>query len=118
MDREVVPLADVGAAWNVAARATELAEARGLLEAQAWNLYGVVELGLLTGEWDRAVDAALRAIDLGERNAYHRPVVRSWFAVLPIGTARGDETLDRAAVQPGETRELVVVCQVELRDDE
>jgi class 3 adenylate cyclase len=88
---------DAVAAWDASARASELAEARGLVEAQAWNLYGVVELGLLSGEWDRAVGASLSAIELGERNAYHRPVVRSWFAVLPIANARGDERLLRRA---------------------
>lgn len=71
-------------------RAAELAEARGLTELLVWNGYARVEAGLVSGEWDAAVEAGLHAVDLGERNSYHRAVVRTWFAIVPIAGARRD----------------------------
>src|SRR5215218_3532420 len=81
---EAVPLAE---------RAVELAEARGLREALAWSHYGSVELGLVSGQWDRAVAAGRRALEIGVANGYDRPVVRTWSAVLPIAAARRDTAL-------------------------
>ena len=44
------------------------------------------------------VAAGRAAIELGERNGYHRAAVRTWFALLPIAGARGDfELLLRGA---------------------
>ena len=81
---EAVPLAE---------RAVELAEARGLREALAWSHYGCVELGLVSGQWDWAVAAGRRALEIGVANGYDRPVVRTWSAILPIAAARRDTAL-------------------------
>jgi class 3 adenylate cyclase/tetratricopeptide (TPR) repeat protein len=75
--------------WDLLDQAAELAEAHGLSERIAWLDYERAEAGLVSGQWDRALEAGLRAVDLGERNAYHRPVVRTWFTLLPIARARG-----------------------------
>jgi hypothetical protein len=77
----------------VADRAIELAEARGLRENLAWSHYAVVEIGLISGDWDEAVASARRALDIGVPNGYDRAVVRTLSAVLPIAAARGDEAL-------------------------
>jgi class 3 adenylate cyclase/tetratricopeptide (TPR) repeat protein len=78
-------------------RGDELCRARGLLEELAWTEYVRTELGLLTGDWDGALAAGLRAVDLAERNAYRRAGIRSWYAILPIAAARQDEELLRRA---------------------
>jgi class 3 adenylate cyclase len=75
------------------ARAIELCEARGLREDLAWSHYAGVELGLVSGDWDGAVAAARRALDLGIPNGYDRAVVRTWSAVLPLAAARDDRLL-------------------------
>ena len=76
-----------------AERAVELCESRGLREALAWSHYASVEVGLVSGEWDDAIAAARRALDLGVRNGYDRAVVRTWSAVLPLASARNDQLL-------------------------
>jgi hypothetical protein len=43
---------------------------------------------LAAGDWDDALDVGLAAIDVGERHAFDRVVVRTWFALLPIAVAR------------------------------
>jgi class 3 adenylate cyclase/tetratricopeptide (TPR) repeat protein len=85
------------AAADALARADELCRARGLLEELAWTDYARTELGLLTGDWDVALAAGLRAVDLAERNAYRRAGIRSWYAILPIAAARRDEEVLRRA---------------------
>jgi tetratricopeptide (TPR) repeat protein len=76
-----------------------VAEAHGLTEDVAWAEYGRVEDGLMHGDWEAAVAAGIRALDLSDRNAYHRVQVRTWFALSPIAAARGlTELLQRAAV--------------------
>jgi hypothetical protein len=52
-----------------------------------------VELGLVSGQWDRAVAAGRRALEIGVANGYDRPVVRTWSAILPIAAARRDTVL-------------------------
>ena len=78
---------------RIAERAVELCEARGLRERLAWSHYVRVEIGLVSGDWDGAVAAARRALDIGVLNGYDRAVVRTWSAVLPIASARNDERL-------------------------
>lgn len=74
-----------------------LAEAHGLTEHLVWNDYSLVEVGLVSGDWDTAIAAGQAAVELGERNGYHRATIRSWFALLPIAGARGDfELLSKA----------------------
>ncbi len=75
--------------WEILDRGTELAEAHGLTERLAWLDYERAESGLVSGRWDGALESGLRGIELGERNGYHRPVVRNWFVLLPIAQARG-----------------------------
>jgi tetratricopeptide (TPR) repeat protein len=78
-------------------RAAEIALAHGLTEDVAWIDYARSELGFVSGDWDAALEAGLRAIELGERNAYHRPVVRTWFVVVAIASARGGrDVVERA----------------------
>jgi hypothetical protein len=51
------------------------------------------------GDWKTAVEAGIRALDLADRNGYHRVQVRTWFALSPIAAASGlRELLQRAAV--------------------
>jgi hypothetical protein len=76
-----------------AERAIELCESRGLREALAWSHYVIVEVGLVSGDWDGAVAAARRALDIGIASGYDRAVVRTWSAVLPIAAARGERAL-------------------------
>ena len=79
-------------------RAAAIAEARGLTEETAWNDYARTEVGLLLGDWDRAIEAGIRALDLADMNAYHRVQVRTWFALSPIAAATGRvELLERAS---------------------
>lgn len=79
--------------------AAVVAEAHGLTEDAAWADYGWVEDGLMYGDWESALEAGIRALDLADRNAYHRVQVRTWFALSPIAAARGmRDLLERAAV--------------------
>jgi class 3 adenylate cyclase/tetratricopeptide (TPR) repeat protein len=78
-----------GDAWPRLEAAAELAEAHGLREEAAWIDYVRTEAGFLGGDWDLAMEAGLRAIDVAERNAYHRVAVRTWFALIAIAVARG-----------------------------
>jgi tetratricopeptide (TPR) repeat protein len=114
--RQVAELATARQAWNIAANAIrqrgailvddepyaalafideaeELAQQHGLVEAGAWCDYMRAEAFLSSGDWDDAVAAGLRAIEVGEAHDMHRPVVRSWFALRPIAVARGDLAL-------------------------
>jgi class 3 adenylate cyclase len=79
----------------VATRAVDLAETRGLRENLAWGHYVCVEIGLVSGDWDTAVEQARRALAIGIPNGYDRPVLRTWSTVLPIAAARADEELLR-----------------------
>jgi hypothetical protein len=67
----------VDEAWPLLDRATEVAQAHGLSEQMAWTDYAWAEAGFLSGDWDRAWEAGLDAIEVAERNAYHRAVVRA-----------------------------------------
>jgi hypothetical protein len=78
------------AARPLIARAIELGTTRGLRESLAWSHYAESEVGLVTGDWDGAVTAARRALEIGIANGYDRPVVRTWSTVLPVASARGD----------------------------
>jgi tetratricopeptide (TPR) repeat protein len=86
---------DRAAAAAVLDEADALARSRGLLEELAWTEYTRAELCLLYGDWDAAVAAGLRAADLVERYGYRRAGIRSWYVLLPIASARGDQELLR-----------------------
>lgn len=70
-------------------RAEEVATAHGLREEEAWVAFGRAEAALVTGDWELAWNAGERAIAIGEANAYHRPVVRTWTVLTPIALAQG-----------------------------
>jgi predicted ATPase/class 3 adenylate cyclase len=78
--------------------ADRLAHARGLTEARAWCDYTRAEALAVLGAWDDATAAGLRAIALGQEHGYHRAVVRTWHAILPIAAAREDASLLARAV--------------------
>jgi class 3 adenylate cyclase/tetratricopeptide (TPR) repeat protein len=79
------------------ARAADLAQAHGLIEEMAWIDYMGTEIGLVIGDWNAALAAGVRALDMADRGAYHRVQVRTWFALSPIAFARGQRSLlDRA----------------------
>ena len=78
-------------------RAEDLCRARGLTESLAWTEYTRAELGQLYGDWDGAIAAGRRAIELGVANAYHRVTLRTWSCLLPIAAARRDEALGAEA---------------------
>ena len=70
--------------------ATELAEAHGQTEQIGWTELSRAETLLVIGDWDAALEAAERAITLGERYAYERLTFRTWMVVLPILAERRD----------------------------
>lgn len=74
-------------------RAIELCETRGLRESLTWSHHAAVELGLVSGDWDGAVAAARRALEIGVGSGYDRAVVRTWSAVLPLAAERDDRAL-------------------------
>ncbi len=78
-------------------RAEEIARAHGLTEELAWTEYARAEAFMTSSDWDAAVAAGLRALEIAEPNAYHRAAVRTWFVLVPIAFARGDaELLERS----------------------
>jgi class 3 adenylate cyclase/tetratricopeptide (TPR) repeat protein len=93
-DRALVPIA----------AAADVAAAYGLIEAGGWADYMRAEAALSAGRWDEAVEAGLRAVELGETHGYHRVVVRSWFVLLPLARAQGRADLIRQAHPRFETR--------------
>jgi class 3 adenylate cyclase/tetratricopeptide (TPR) repeat protein len=78
-------------------RAAEVATAHGLTESGGWSDYAQAEAYFCMGRWDDAIEAGLRAVDLGEAHEFHRLVVRSWFVLLPLARARGRVDLMRQA---------------------
>ncbi|HUG48632.1 MAG TPA: adenylate/guanylate cyclase domain-containing protein, partial [Candidatus Limnocylindria bacterium] len=84
--------------WPLADRAEDVARRRGGEEDVAWVDYLRAETGFVSGDWRAAMNCGLRAVELGERYAYHRVVVRTWHVLLPIAEARGERDLiSRAA---------------------
>ncbi len=82
---------------QTADRVAALAEGRGFTEEIAWDDYLRAECAMVTGDWELAWDAGVRAIDLGERNAYHRAVVRTWAVLVLLADACGrTDILERA----------------------
>ncbi len=78
--------------------AREIAVARGFTEDAGWADYVESEAAFVIGDWNRAVDAGRRAMDVGQHNAYWRLTVRAVHVMVPIAAARGDRhMLERAA---------------------
>ncbi len=92
-------------ALPVIAAGAEIADAYGLLESRGWMDYMRAEIDLSAGRLGEAIDAGLRAIELGEERGYHRVVVRSWFVLLPIARAQGRNDLIRQAFPRFDERE-------------
>jgi tetratricopeptide (TPR) repeat protein len=78
-------------------RAAEVANAHGLTESGGWSDYIRAEAYFCLGRWDEAVEAGLRAIELGDTHEFHRLVIRSWFVLLPLARARKQDDLIRQA---------------------
>ena len=78
-------------------RVREMAHALGRLEDAGWADYLGSEAGFVSGEWDRAYELGLRAVDLGEKYAYRRLTVRTYHVLVPIATVRGDPALLKRA---------------------
>ncbi len=84
-------------ARRAADRVTQIARSRGSTEAGVWADYLRAEGALVDGDWGSAAAAGLQAIEVGDRNAYHRAVVRTWAVVVLIADATGQvEPLERA----------------------
>jgi class 3 adenylate cyclase/tetratricopeptide (TPR) repeat protein len=84
--------------------AADVAGAYGLVEAGGWADYLRAEAHMSAGRWEEAIEAGLRAIEVGEAHGYHRVVVRSWFVLLPVARAQGREDLIRRAFPRFEMR--------------
>ena len=78
--------------------ARELALAHGLVERLAWVEHAEAEAALAAGDWALAISAGMRAVELGEKHGYDRVTVRTWAALLPAASLRGETAiLARAA---------------------
>jgi hypothetical protein len=78
--------------------ARQTALAHGLTEDAGWTFYQEAEAAFVHGDWDRAMEAGLRAVDMGEANAYLRLTVRTLHVLIPIASVRGERSvLERAA---------------------
>jgi len=89
---------DAAAALPDIGAAREIAIAHGLTEQVGWSNYVEAEACFASGDWDRAVAAGTRAMDLADQNAYLRLNVRTIHVMIPIAATRGDRrTLERAA---------------------
>jgi len=90
--------ADADTFEDLAGRADAFADAHGQTESQAWLALLRAGRWFVSGDWDEAAALARIAVDLGEAGGYHRAVVRTWFVLGPIASARRDRaTLERAA---------------------
>jgi class 3 adenylate cyclase len=81
---------DPAGAAAILAPARELAVARGLVERLGWLDHATADAALGAGDWDTALEAGMRAVELGERHGYDRISVRSWSALLPVASLRGE----------------------------
>jgi len=81
---------DPRAALPLLVAAAELASAHGLTEQGGWCDYSRCEVLWVLGDWDGALLAGLRAVELAERYAYERLAFRTWMILLQIAAASGD----------------------------
>jgi len=80
------------------ATARDMTTAYGLVEDGGWVLYAEAEAAFAAGDWSRALDRAVAAMDVGEANEYLRLTVRAIHVAVPIASIRGDRAiLERAA---------------------
>jgi class 3 adenylate cyclase len=73
--------------------AAEVCVAYGLTEEAAWVDYLRTEAGFLDGDWDGAVAAGRRAIEVAASRGFDRIQIRTWFTLAPIAAARSDGAL-------------------------
>jgi tetratricopeptide (TPR) repeat protein len=73
--------------------AAELAATHGLTEQLGWCELGRCEARFVIGDWDEALGAGRRALDLAERYAYIRLGFRTWMVLLPMLAARLEPSL-------------------------
>ena len=115
---------DRAAAFDRLEQAADLAERYALYDRLGWVGQTRTELWLATGDWDGASVAGLATVELGVARAFHRVVVRTLSALLPIAHARRDlETLALAAdwferfrsIFPGSPYGAVLHHAVDLR---
>jgi hypothetical protein len=71
----------------------ELAAAHGLTEQSGWGYSTRCEALWVMGDWDAAIEAGLRAVELAERYSYQRLGFRTWIVLLPIAAERLDAPL-------------------------
>lgn len=71
----------------------QLAQAHGLNDDVCWTHYFEAEAAFVSGDWERAIEAGLRAVELGEANAYLRATVRTLHVLIPIAAVRGDRSI-------------------------
>ena len=84
---------DPRAALGPLADVVDVASAHGLTEQVGWGEYARCETLWVLGDEDAAIEAGLRALELGERYAYQRLAFRTFMVLLQIGAERGDTTL-------------------------
>ena len=89
---------DLDGAVEAANRLRSFAAAHQLEEHGGWADYYVAEAEFARGDWDAAVAAGTRALDVADAGSYHRVAARTWFVVVPIAAAREDRALLERAV--------------------
>ena len=80
-------------ALEALAEGIEVASAHGLREQAGWAEYGLCETLWVLGDWDAALAAGCRVLDVGERFAYERLTFRTFLVVLQIAAVRRDASL-------------------------
>ncbi len=75
---------------DLARRIDALADAHHLTESRGWIAHVRALRAFDRGAWDEASEQARDAIAIATAHGYHRIVVRTWFVLRPIATARGD----------------------------
>ncbi|HXG75791.1 MAG TPA: adenylate/guanylate cyclase domain-containing protein [Gaiellaceae bacterium] len=76
-----------------AGRLASFAEAHGLREARSWASYYACEAAFAAGDWEEVLSAGRRALDLAEAGSFHRAAARTWFVLVPVAAARGEQGL-------------------------
>lgn len=71
----------------------QVAAAHGLVEQGGWVHHSRCETLWVLGDWDAAIEAGQRALDLAEQYAYQRLAFRTFTVLLHIGAERRDVAL-------------------------
>jgi hypothetical protein len=89
---------DLDGVIESAARLRSFASAHQLDEHGGWADYYAAEAEFARGDWDVALAAGVRALDVAAAGSYHRVAARTWFVVVPIAAARAERALLERAV--------------------